>query len=284
MKLKPVMDVKMTRKTPDEIKARKNKEPLVCLTAYTARVAQILDKYCDLLLIGDTMGMVLYGMENTRGVTLDMIINHTNAVMRGSKRACVIADMPFGTYEDSPEQALKNAQRVIEETGCSGVKLEGGTMLAPTIQTLVDAGIPVVAHIGLLPQSVEEASGFRVQGKTEDAQAQLLDDAHAVEKAGAFAVVIEATLPKAADKVTQAVSIPTIGIGASANCDGQILVTEDMLGITGSHVPKFVKQYAGLSDIMDEAAARYRAEVQNRTFPAEQQLYTLSGAKQKKAS
>jgi 3-methyl-2-oxobutanoate hydroxymethyltransferase len=278
------MDVKMTRKTPDEIKARKNKEPLVCLTAYTARVAQILDKYCDLLLIGDTMGMVLYGMENTRGVTLDMIINHTNAVMRGSKRACVIADMPFGTYEDSPEQALKNAQRVIEETGCSGVKLEGGTMLAPTIQTLVDAGIPVVAHIGLLPQSVEEASGFRVQGKTEDAQAQLLDDAHAVEKAGAFAVVIEATLPKAADKVTQAVSIPTIGIGASANCDGQILVTEDMLGITGSHVPKFVKQYAGLSDIMDEAAARYRAEVQNRTFPAEQQLYTLSGAKQKKAS
>ncbi|MCB1531907.1 MAG: 3-methyl-2-oxobutanoate hydroxymethyltransferase [Alphaproteobacteria bacterium] len=269
------------RITIEDIRSAKGRdEPLVCLTAYTARVAQILDQYCDLLLVGDSMGMVLYGMEGTRGVTLDMIINHGQAIMRGSKRACVVLDMPFGTYEDDPANALKNAKRLMNETGASAVKLEGGADLAPTIKHIVDAGIPVMAHIGLLPQSVEEPGGFRVQGKTEDTQEQLLQDARAVEQAGAFAMVIEATLDAAADKITQAVSIPTIGIGASPNCDGQILVTEDMLGITGDYVPKFVKQYANMSEIMDDAAKHYAQEVRTRRFPAKDHLYTLS----KKAS
>ncbi len=267
------------RKTIPEIKAHKHSaEPLVCLTAYTARIAQILDKYCDLLLVGDTMGMILYGMDNTRGVTLDMMINHGQAVMRGSKRACVIVDMPFGTYEDNKEQALENARRVMDQTGCAGIKLEGGADFAPTIAHLVAHNIPVVAHIGLLPQSVEEASGFRVQGKSDETQAQLLEDAKAVEEAGAFAVVIEATLDSAADKITSAINIPTIGIGASSNCDGQILVTEDMLGITGDHVPKFVKQYASLSEIIEDATKNYADEVRQRSFPALENLYRLSKA------
>ena len=267
------------RKTVEEIRSHKGREaPLVCLTAYTARVAQILDQYCDLLLVGDSMGMVLYGMESTRGVTLDMIINHGQAIMRGSDKACVILDMPFGTYEDDKDIALTNARRLMDETGASGVKLEGGADLAPTIKHIVDAGIPVMAHIGLLPQSVTDAKGFRVQCKTDEAQDQLLIDAKAVEEAGAFAAVVEATLDEAADKITEAISIPTIGIGASANCDGQILVTEDMLGITGDHVPKFVKQYASMSEIMDEAAKTYADEVRARRFPAQDHLYTLSKA------
>lgn len=271
---------KNTRKTVAEICAHKNRaEPLVCLTAYTARVAQILDKHCDLLLVGDTMGMVLYGMENTRGVTLDMIIHHGRAVVQGSKKACVIVDMPFGTYEDSPAQALENAQRIIKETGCAGVKLEGGIDFAPTVKHLTDQGVPVIAHIGLLPQSVETAEGFRVQGKNDDAQVALVEDALALEKAGASAIVIEATLDSAADKVTKAVSVPTIGIGASPNCDGQILVTEDMMGITGDQVPKFVKQYARVSEIMDEAAEQYAREVRSRAFPGADNLYTLPAKK-----
>lgn len=264
----------MTRITIEDIKAHKGRnEPLVCLTSYTMRVAQILDKHCDLLLVGDSMGMVLYGMESTRDVNLDMIINHGRAVVRGAKRACVIVDMPFGTYEDSPEQALENAQRVMKETGCAGVKIEGGADFAPTIEKLVQNGIPVVGHIGLLPQSVEDASGFRVQGKSDDGRAQLLEDARAVEAAGASAFVIEATLDSVSQEITAAVSIPTIGIGASPDCDGQILVTEDMMGITGDRVPKFVKQYAQVSQIMDEAAERYAAEVRGRNFPATQHLY-----------
>lgn len=265
------------RKTIAEIRDHKGSaQPLACLTAYTARVAQILDQYCDLLLVGDSMGMVLYGMENTRGVTLDMIINHGQAIMRGSQKACVILDMPFGTYEDDKDIALTNAKRLMDETGASGVKLEGGADLAPTIKHIVDAGIPVMAHIGLLPQSVTDAKGFRVQGKTDEAQAQLLKDANAVEDAGAFAVVVEATMHEAADKITQAISIPTIGIGASQNCDGQIMVTEDMLGITGDLVPKFVKQYASMSEIMDEAARAYADDVRSRRFPASDHIYTLS--------
>lgn len=267
-----IMDQK--RKTIDEIKAHKNAaQPLVCLTAYTARIAQILDQHCDLLLVGDSLGMVLYGMDSTRGVTLDIMINHGKAVMRGSNAACVIVDMPFGTYEDSPAQALKNAQRIMDETGASGVKLEGGAAFAETIQLLVESGIPVAGHIGLLPQSVTDASGFRVQGKTDDGQAQLLEDAKAVEGAGAFAMVIEATIDSVSEEITRAVSIPTIGIGASPACDGQILVTEDMLGITGDHVPKFVKQYAHVSDDIEKAVAGYAAEVRTRAFPGEAQVY-----------
>lgn len=262
------------RKTTADIKAFKDSaEPLVCLTAYTARIAQILDRHCDLLLVGDTMGMILYGMENTRGVTLDMMINHGKAVMRGSERACVIIDMPFGTYEGSPEQALKNAQRVMDETGASGVKLEGGADFADTIALLTQNNIPVIGHIGLLPQSVEDASGFRVQGKSDEGQEQLLADARAVEAAGASAIVIEATIDNVATEITQQVGVPTIGIGASAACDGQILVTEDMLGITGDNVPKFVKQYARVSEGIEQAVSSYAADVRSRAFPAEAQLY-----------
>ncbi len=268
----------MTRKTIEQIRAHKRQaEPLVCLTAYTMRVAQILDAHCDLLLVGDSMGMVLYGMENTQGVSLDMIIRHGQAVMRGSEKACVIIDMPYGTYEDSAEQALENAQRVMDETGASGVKLEGGADFAPTIKALVDAGIPVIGHIGLLPQSAQDSGGFKVQGRTPESYEQLLRDARAVEEAGAAAVVIEATIEQAAEAATQAVSIPTIGIGASVACDGQILVTEDMLGITDRNgplgVPKFVKQYADLSAQMDKAAAAYAQDVRVRAFPSADYVY-----------
>jgi len=206
-------------------------------------------------------------------VTLDMMINHGKAVMRGAEKACVIVDMPFGTYEDSPEQALGNAQRIMNETGCAGVKLEGGADFAETIKTLVDHNIPVVGHIGLLPQSVEEASGFKVQGKSDDGRAQLLEDARAVEAAGASAMVIEATIDSVSAEITQTVSIPTIGIGASPACDGQILVTEDMLGITDGHVPKFVKQYAQVSEGIEKAVTAYAQEVRARSFPSEAQLY-----------
>lgn len=264
----------MARKTIEEIKSSKGQaQPLVCLTAYTMRIAQILDQHCDLLLIGDSMGMVLYGMENTRDVSLDMIIRHAQAVMRGSSQACVIVDMPFGSYEDSASQALANAQRVMEESGASGVKLEGGADLALTIKTLVEAGIPVIGHIGLMPQSVEDASGFRVQGKTQESIAQLIADAAAIEAAGAAAVVIEATIEQVAQDITNAIGIPTIGIGASAACDGQILVSEDMLGITDANVPKFVKQYANVSEQMADAVAQYARDVRSRAFPDDAHIY-----------
>ena len=261
-------------KTIEQIKAHKNQaEPLVCLTAYTARVAQILDPHCDLLLVGDSMGMVLYGIENTRGVTLDMIINHGKAVVGGAEQACVIVDMPFGTYEDSPEQALENARRVMDETGAQGVKIEGGEAFASTVRLLIENDIPVVGHIGLMPQSVTEASGFKVQGKTDGSVEQLLEDAKALEEAGASAIVIEATVEDVSTLITQAISIPTIGIGASAACDGQILVTEDMVGITGKHVPKFVKQYANVSEIIENAVADYAKDVRSRAFPGDAQTY-----------
>ncbi|HOO81567.1 MAG TPA: 3-methyl-2-oxobutanoate hydroxymethyltransferase [Alphaproteobacteria bacterium] len=274
------------RKTIEEIKSHKNQpEPLVCLTAYTARIAQILDPHCDLLLVGDSMGMVLYGMDSTQGVSLEMMINHGRAVTCGSTRSCVIVDMPFGSYEESPAQALNNARRVMDETGAQGVKLEGGVEMAATIKTLVKAGIPVIGHIGLMPQSVTKETGFRVKGRSADSEAQLLADAKAIEAAGVSAFVIEATIESVAAEITLAAGVPTIGIGASAVCDGQILVSEDMVGITSGHVPKFVKQYAQVGEIIGDAAARYAADVRARAFPAEAQLYGMSAAgKVKKAS
>ena len=262
------------RKTLKDIKTHKSKnEPLVCLTAYTARVAELLDPHCDLLLVGDSMGMVLYGMDGTRGVSLDMIINHGKAVAGMAKQSCVIVDLPYGTYEDSAEQALTSAKRVMEETGADGVKLEGGQDFAATVKLLVDNNIPVMGHIGLMPQSVTDAKGFRVQGKDEDGLNTLIEDAKALEEAGADAIVIEATIESAAVAVTEAIGIPTIGIGASAACDGQILVTEDMVGITGHHVPKFVKQYADVSGEIERAAKAYAADVRARAFPTEDQIY-----------
>lgn len=262
------------RKTPDQIKAAKNSgAPLVCLTAYTARVAELLDPYCDVLLVGDSMGMVLYGMDSTRGVSLEMMKAHGKAVAGMAERACVVVDMPHGSYEDDADTALANARSIMDETGCDAVKLEGGADMAPTIQVLVEADVPVMGHIGLMPQSVTSPDGFRAKGRDEEAAAQIILDAKAVAEAGAFSLVIEATMEDVAEVVTNAIDIPTIGIGASAACDGQILVTEDMVGITGSHVPKFVKQYADVSAQIDQAAAAYAKDVRSRAFPTEAQIY-----------
>lgn len=262
------------RKTWQEIKSVKSTQtPLVCLTAYTAPIAKILDKHCDLLLVGDTLGMVMYGMDSTREVSVEMMIEHGKAVMRGSQQACVIIDLPFGSYERSPEQALQTARRIIDETGASGVKLEGGAPLAPSIKAIVDDGIPVVAHIGLLPQSVQTPEGFRVQGRQESDIARLMDDARTVEDAGAFAVVIEATVESVASQITKALHVPTIGIGASVECDGQILVIDDMLGLLQGHTPKFVRQYANLAEVVDKAAASYAADVRGRAFPSAEYVY-----------
>ncbi|PCJ95861.1 MAG: 3-methyl-2-oxobutanoate hydroxymethyltransferase [Zetaproteobacteria bacterium] len=263
-----------SRKTTTEITAQKNTSaPLVCLTAYTAPMAKTLDRHCDLLLVGDSLGMALYGMENTLGVTLDIMINHGKAVMRVAQNACVVVDMPFGTYEQSPEVAYKNALRIITETGCDAVKLEGGQDIAPTIAYITERNIPVMAHIGLQPQSVLKDGGYKIKGRTNEEVSKLLGDAKAIEKAGAFAVVIEGTIDTVAKNITQSIDIPTIGIGASVACDGQILVTEDMLGITTDHIAKFVKQYATLAQDIDQAAANYAADVKSRTFPDEKHIY-----------
>lgn len=270
----------MTRKTIEQIKAQKESgEPIVCLTAYTMRVAQLLDEHCDLLLVGDSMGMVLYGMDSTQGVDLDMIIRHGQAVMRGSEQACVIVDMPYGSYEESVEQALENARTVIDATGTAAVKLEGGESMAPQVTALVEAGIPVVGHIGLLPQTAQDNGGFRVQGRSEDSQEQILKDAKAIEEAGASAIVVEAVMEDLAVTITESVSVPIIGIGASRGCDGQVLVTEDMVGITGDHIPKFVKQYANVSSEIARAAEEYAADVRARRFPFDENVY-----RRKKAS
>lgn len=259
--------------TVSSIKSRKGTTPLVCLTSYSAPMTQILDQHCDILLVGDSIGMALYGMENTLGVTLDIMINHGKAVSNYAQNALVAVDMPYGTYEASPEQALGNAQRLMQETGCDAVKLEGGQETAPIIACLAEHNIPVIAHIGLQPQSVEKEGGYRVKGKTEEDTQRLINDAKAIEKAGAFAVVIEGTIETVAREITQSISIPTIGIGASSACDGQILVSEDMLGITQGHTAKFVKHYANIAQDIDAAAKQYANEVRARTFPEEAHIY-----------
>ncbi len=256
------------------IKSRKNADtPLICLTAYSTPIAKILDKHCDLLLVGDSLGMVLYGMENTLGVSIDMMINHGAAVMRGVANSCVVVDMPYGTYENSAETAYKNAARIIKETGAHAVKLEGGADMAKTISYLVERDIAVMAHIGLQPQSVVKEGGYKVKGKSDTEIAKLLEDAKAVENAGAFAVVIEGTIEKIAEQITAEISIPTIGIGASLACDGQILVTDDMLGLLDGHTPKFVKKYANLAQEIDKAAQNYASEVKGKVFPDENYTY-----------
>lgn len=249
--------------------------PMVCLTAYTAPMAEILDAHCDLLLVGDSLGMALYGMENTLGVSLDMMINHTKAVMRGAKRAFVVADMPYGSYEADPQAALLNARRLMDETGCGAVKLEGDGAMAPTVALLVENGIPVVAHIGLRPQMVVQEGGYKIKGKTPEQAQALLQDAQAFEQAGAFCLVIEGTIEPVAAMITGAVSIPTIGIGASVACDGQILVIDDMLGMLSSRPPKFARQYGDLKTDIGAMAAAYARDVRARAFPAADHVYTL---------
>ncbi|AID29799.1 3-methyl-2-oxobutanoate hydroxymethyltransferase [Mesorhizobium loti] len=260
------------------IRRRKGGIPLVCLTAYTYPVARLLDPHVDLLLVGDSVAMVLHGHETTLGASLEMMVAHGQAVMRGSARACVVVDMPAGSYEDSAAQAVACAQRIVDETGCQAVKLEGGVDMAGQIAAIVAAGIPVMGHIGLLPQSVEKDGGYKIKGRTDETVVALMADARAVEKAGAFSVVIEGTIEAVAADITRRIAIPTIGIGASGDCDGQILVIDDMVGLTVDRVPKFVKEYADLRGVIANAAERYAAEVRDRTFPGPGHVFSGSKA------
>jgi len=255
------------RITVSDIQARKGGAPIVCLTAYSKPMAQWLDPHMDLLLVGDSLAMVIYGMETTRGVTLDAMINHGAAVMRGSERACVVVDLPHGTYEDSPEQAYASARRVLDETGVQAVKLEGGVDKAETIRHLTDRGIPVLGHIGLLPQKAENRGGFRIQGRDDEGWKRVMADGKALAESGAFAIVIEGTVEALAREITETVTVPTIGIGASPGCDGQILVTDDALGLFSDFTPSFVKRYAELGEEINRAAQAYAADVRARSFP-----------------
>ena len=262
------------RLTAPDIRARKGGEPIVCLTSYHAHTARLLDQHCDLILVGDSLGMVMHGLQTTVPVTLDMMILQGLAVMRGSKRALVVIDMPFGSYEASKEQAFMSAARVMKETGCGAIKLEGGRRMAETIAFLVERGVPVMGHIGLTPQSINTIGSFRAQGRTEADWAPIEDDARAVTQAGAFAVVIEAVAEPLARRITAVLDIPTIGIGGSVACDGQILVLEDMLGLS-PRVPRFVKRYAEMGSSIEAAVAAYAADVRARTFPGSEHVYPL---------
>lgn len=255
-----------------DITARKGKSPVVCLTAYTTPIAQILDEACDLLLVGDSLGMVVHGMPNTVGVTLEMMILHGQAVMRGSRRAMVVVDMPFGSYEGSPEVAYANATRVMKETGAQAVKVESGPTIPDTIEYLVKRGVPVMGHVGLRPQAVLVDGAFKAKGRTEDERARVIAEAKATEAAGAFAIVVEGVAEALATEITAAVGVPTIGIGASAGCDGQILVTDDMLGLF-DWTPKFVRRYADLKSEIAAAAKAYAEDVRARRFPAADETY-----------
>lgn len=262
------------RFTLDDIKASKNSNnPLVCLTSYTTPMTKILDPHCDILLVGDSLGMVIYGMENTTRVTLDMMINHGQAVMRADPTSFVIIDLPYGTYEDTPEHALETTKRIIGETRCDAIKLECNASNKHIIKHIVDNGYAVMAHIGLKPQHVLKEGGYKIKGKTNQEISDLIDDAKAAEEAGAFGILIEGTIESAAQEITNAVSIPTVGIGASPECDGQILVVDDMLGMITDHVPKFVRQYANLAETISEAAENYAHDVRARTFPAPEHTY-----------
>ncbi len=264
-----------------DIRARKGGVPLVCLTAYTTPVAQRLDAHCDLLLVGDSLAMVVYGMDTTVGVTLETMINHGAAVMRGAKHACVVVDLPSGSYEAGAEAALASASRVIAETGAQAVKLEGGVDMAGIVRHLVDRGIPVLGHVGLLPQKVKDKSGYRIQGKDDAGWRRVLADAEAIAGAGAFAIVVEGTVEPLARRITERVPVPTIGIGASAACDGQILVTDDVLGVFADFTPKFVRRYADLGDDIERAARAYANDVRERRFPGPEHVFPLPGPKSK---
>jgi 3-methyl-2-oxobutanoate hydroxymethyltransferase len=267
----------MKRITVPEIRARKGREPIVSLTCYHAHTAQLLDSHVDVMLVGDSLGMVMHGMETTLGVTLELMILHAQAVMRSAKRALVVVDMPFGSYEESPEMAFRNAARVMKETGCSAVKLEGGARTAATIRYLTLRGIPVMGHIGMTPQMVQVMGGFKTQGRTAEEWPAIEADAKAIDEAGAFAVVLEAMAEPLAAKITKLIGIPTIGIGASAACDGQILVMEDMLGLN-PNPPRFVREYAHLGADIEAAVAAYAADVRNRRFPGQENVYSMSKA------
>jgi 3-methyl-2-oxobutanoate hydroxymethyltransferase len=276
----PMSVVSATRRvTAPEIRARKGGKPIVSLTAYHAHTAAILDEFCDAILVGDSLGMVMHGLETTVPVTLEMMILQGRAVMRGSKRALVVVDLPFGSYEESPAVAFRTATRVLKETGCGAVKLEGGVHMAETVSFLVQRGVPVMGHIGLTPQAVNTLGGFRAQGRDPEQWASIEADAHAIADAGAFSIVVEAVAEPLAAKITRDVAPPTIGIGGSPECDGQILVLEDMLGLS-PNPPRFVRPYGRLADHIREAVSAYAADVQSRTFPALENTYPMRKAKQ----
>jgi 3-methyl-2-oxobutanoate hydroxymethyltransferase len=266
------------RFTAPDIRARKGGDPIVVLTSYHAHTARLVDKYCDVILVGDSLGMVMHGLETTVPVTLDMMILQGHAVMRGSQRALVVVDMPFGSYEASKEQAFMSAARVMKETGCGAIKMEGGSRMADTIRFLVERGVPVMAHVGLTPQSINTIGSFRAQGRDELDWAPIEQDALAVTQAGAFSVVLEAMAEPLARKISGQVAIPTIGIGASVACDGQVLVLEDMLGLT-PRVPKFVKRFGDLGPGIEKAVADYASEVRARTFPGDAHVYPMKAKK-----
>lgn len=259
---------------PPDIRARKGGVPLVVLTAYSTPVARLVDAHCDVALVGDSVGMVIHGFPSTLGVTLEMMILHGRAVVRGCQKAMPVIDMPFGSYEESPQQAYRNAARLMAETGAPAVKLEGGVHMAETIAFLTARGVPVMAHVGLTPQSINVIGSFKAQGREEADWQRIEQDTIAVAEAGAFSVVIEAVAEPLARKLTASVAIPTIGIGASVACDGQVLVLEDMLGLT-PRVPKFVKRYGDLGPGIEKAVADYAAEVRSRAFPGPEHVYAM---------
>jgi 3-methyl-2-oxobutanoate hydroxymethyltransferase len=264
------------RMTAPSIRARKvdgkTSEPLVMLTAYTMRMAQLLDPHCDMLLVGDSLGQVIYGLPSTIPVTLEMMCNHGAAVVRGSWHSLVAVDMPFGSYEGSPEQAFANASQIMKETGCAAVKLEGGEAMAPTVEFLAHRGVPVIGHVGLTPQAVNILGGYGARGKSAAEADHILHDARAVATAGAFCLVVEGVMEEIATKIASSVEVPVIGIGASAQCDGQVLVTDDMLGLF-ERTPRFVKRYDDLAGRITEAAKAYAGEVRARSFPTADQTY-----------
>lgn len=259
--------------TPPAIRARKGGAPLVCLTAYTTPMARLVDREADVILVGDSLGMVVHGLPSTLGVTLEMMILHGLAARRGTTRACLVVDLPFGSYEAGPDQAFRSAARVMAETGCAAVKLEGGESMAPTIDFLTRRGVPVMAHVGLMPQSVNVTGGYRTQGRGSVAAARVEADARAVSDAGAFSVVLEKITEPLARRITEALPIPTIGIGASAACDGQILVIDDMLGLFTDFQPSFVRRYAELGRAVEAAVAAYAADVRARSFPGREHVF-----------
>ena len=266
------------------LRARKGGEPIVCLTAYTTPMARVLDPIVDLLLVGDSLGQVIYGFETTLPVTLDMMIAHGAAVRRGSQHACIVVDMPFGSYQESPAAAFRAAAQVMKETGCSAIKLEGGREMAETIAHLTSHGIPVMGHIGLMPQSVHSLGGYRARGRDQVQADEIIADAEAVAEAGAFALVVEGTVESVARTITQRIPVPTIGIGASPACDGQVLVIDDVVGMFTEFTPKFVRRYAVIGQLIGDAAAAYAADVRARRFPGPENLFGAGPAPLKRAT
>ena len=275
MSVQPGSATTRRRLTPSAVQALKGERPIVSLTAYTTPIARLLDPHVDFLLVGDSLGMVLYGMDSTLGVTLEMMIAHGQAVMRGTSAACVVVDMPFGSYQESREQAFRNAARILKETGCSAIKLEGGAEMAETVDFLSSRGIPVLGHVGLMPQLVNTTGGYRSLGRTEREAAKIRRDAKAIDDAGAFAIVVEGTVEPLAREITASLKAPTIGIGASPACDGQILVSDDMLGLFNDFKPRFVKHFANLAPQISAAAEAYADEVKARTFPGPEHTFTV---------